>query len=220
MAVCRGLGRAGYTVVCTARDPDKAEATARSLRDEGFDAVPHVLEVTYAVSAAALADFVDADFGRVDALVNNAAVSLDAERGGHGGLDVEIDTVRETLETNLYGPLRLCQAFLPMMRKANSGRIVNVSSRMGSLAGMGGGSPAYRISKAALNALTRVLSAEVRGTNILINSACPGWVRTDMGGPDAPRTPEQGADTIVWLATLPDDGPRGGFFQDRQPIPW
>jgi NAD(P)-dependent dehydrogenase (short-subunit alcohol dehydrogenase family) len=107
-----------------------------------------------------------------------------------------------------------------MMRQQNYGRIVNVSSGMGQLTQMGGGAPGYRLSKTALNALTRILAAELEGTNILVNSVCPGWVRTDMGGESAPRSPEQGADTIVWLATLPDGSPTGGFFRDRAPIPW
>jgi NAD(P)-dependent dehydrogenase (short-subunit alcohol dehydrogenase family) len=110
------------------------------------------------------------------------------------------------------------QALVPLMQ--GSGRVVDVSSGMGQLAEMNGGYPGYRLSKAALNALTRILADELKGTGVKVNSVCPGWVRTDMGGADAPRTPEQGAETIVWLATLPDDGPTGGFFRDRQPIPW
>jgi len=114
----------------------------------------------------------------------------------------------------------MIRTFMPLMKKRKYGRIVNVSSGMGQLSEMGGGYPAYRISKAALNALTRIVSEELKGEGILVNSACPGWVRTEMGGPQGQRTPEQGADTIIWLATLPDDGPTGGFFRDRKPIAW
>ena len=126
--------------------------------------------------------------------------------------------VRRTFETNTLGPLMVSQALIPLMQ--GSGRVVNVSSGMGQLAEMNGGYPGYRLSKAALNALTRILADELKGTGVKVNSVCPGWVRTDMGGADAPRTPKQGAETIVWLATLPDDGPTGGFFRDKQPIPW
>jgi NAD(P)-dependent dehydrogenase (short-subunit alcohol dehydrogenase family) len=128
--------------------------------------------------------------------------------------------VRDTLETNLFGAWKLTQAALPLMRKNDYGRIVNLSSGMGQLSDMGGHAPAYRISKTGLNALTRMLSAELAGENILVNSCCPGWVRTDMGGPGARRSVGEGADTPFWLATLPDEGPRGGFFRDRAPIPW
>jgi NAD(P)-dependent dehydrogenase (short-subunit alcohol dehydrogenase family) len=106
------------------------------------------------------------------------------------------------------------------MRRNGYGRVVNISSGMGQLSDMGGHSPSYRVSKTGLNALTRMLTAELGEENILVNSVCPGWVRTDMGGPNARRSVEQGAETPVWLATLPDDGPRGGFFRDRKPIPW
>jgi NAD(P)-dependent dehydrogenase (short-subunit alcohol dehydrogenase family) len=135
-------------------------------------------------------------------------------------VDVDLGHVRGTLETNFYGAWRLAQEALPLMRQNGYGRIVNLSSGMGQLSDMGGHSPAYRVSKTALNALTRILTAELEGENVLVNSCCPGWVRTEMGGASAPRAVEQGADTPVWLATLPDDGPRGGFFRDRKPIRW
>jgi len=131
-----------------------------------------------------------------------------------------VETYRETLETNVLGPLALAQALVPFMKRNRYGRIVNISSGMGQLSEMGVGSPAYRVSKTALNALTRILAADLKASGILVNSMCPGWVKTDMGGPTAPRTVEQGADTAVWLATLPDGGPTGGFFRDRKPIPW
>jgi len=219
--VCRQLARAGLRVVLTGRDLSRAEEKAETLRGENLDVTACPLDVTDDASVADLERFLRDRFGRLDVLVNNAGVSLDARLGIHSILDAGmVDALRATMETNLYGPLRLCQALVPLMREGGYGRVVNVSSQLGSLTNMAGGYQSYRISKTALNALTRVLAADVKGSNILVNSACPGWVRTDMGGPNAPRTPEQGADTIVWLATLPDDGPNRGFFQDRKPLPW
>lgn len=135
-------------------------------------------------------------------------------------LAVDYDLLRLTMETNAFGPLLLTQAFVPLMRKNGYGRIVNVSSGIGELSDLGSSWPAYRLSKILLNIQTRIIAKELRGSNILINAMCPGWVRTDMGGPGAPRSVEKGADTIVWLALLPDDGPQGGYFRDRRPIDW
>jgi len=215
---CRQLAKQGLHVVLTSREPEKGQRAVETLSSEGLNVTHHPLTVTDTDSVAQLAAFLQDEFGRVDALVNNAGVYLDAE--GSSVFEAEIDTLRQTLETNVYAPLQLAQAIVPMMRQQNYGRIVNVSSGMGQLTQMGGGAPGYRLSKTALNALTRILAAELEGTNILVNSVCPGWVRTDMGGESAPRSPEQGADTIVWLATLPDGSPTGGFFRDRAPIPW
>ena len=157
------------------------------------------------------------EFGRLDVLVNNAGIAID--QAGFV-VDVDLDRVRATLETNTFGAWRMCRAFVPAMRERGYGRVVNVSSGMGGLTEMGGGWPGYRISKAGLNAITRMIAAAVANENVLVNSACPGWVETDMGGRNARRSVPEGADTIVWLATLPDDGPRGGFFRDRKPIAW
>jgi NAD(P)-dependent dehydrogenase (short-subunit alcohol dehydrogenase family) len=215
---CRQLAKQGLQVILTSREPERGQRAVETLGSEGLNVIYHPLTVTDADSVAQLTAFLQDQFGRVDALVNNAGVYLDPD--GSSVFEAEIDTLRQTMETNLYAPLRLAQAIAPMMRQQNYGRIVNVSSGMGQLTQMGSGAPAYRLSKTALNALTRILAAELEGTNILVNSVCPGWVRTDMGGESAPRSPEQGADTIVWLATLPDDSPTGGFFRDRAPIPW
>lgn len=217
--ICRQLARrGGIRVVLTARDAAKGKTAVKKLVDEGLEVDYHRLDVTEARSIAALAAYLESRYGRCDMLVNNAGIAPDPR--GSRFLDSKPETYRETLDTNLFGPLLLAQALVPLMKKNRYGRIVNLSSGMGQLSDMGTGSPAYRVSKTALNALTGVLAAELKGSGILVNSMCPGWVKTDMGGAGAPRTVEQGADTAVWLATLPDDGPSGGFFRDRKPIPW
>jgi NAD(P)-dependent dehydrogenase (short-subunit alcohol dehydrogenase family) len=212
--IARQLVEQGYKVVVGSRDLAKGEAVAEEL-GEGATAVQ--LDVTDDESVRAAVSFVEHDFGRLDVLVNNAGVT-DGWSGG--AADADFDSVKEVLDTNLFGSWRLAKAALPVMRPNGYGRIVNVSSGMGQLSDMGGHSPGYRVSKTGLNALTRMLTAELGNENILVNSVCPGWVRTDMGGANARRSVEQGADTPVWLATLPDDGPTGGFFRDREPIPW
>lgn len=217
LEVVRQLARLGGPVLLTARDVRKAEAAAAQLSFDGLMALPSALDVTSSDSIHDLADRVERDHGRLDVLINNAGVFLDKQDfAEHVGADV----VRQTLETNLIGPLLMCQAFLPLMRRQNYGRVVNVTSALGSLHEMAGKYPAYRMSKTALNALTRILASELEGTNIIVNSCCPGWAQTQMGGPRATRPVAEATDTILWLATLPDGGPRGGFFRDRQPLPW
>jgi NAD(P)-dependent dehydrogenase (short-subunit alcohol dehydrogenase family) len=207
----------GLLVVLTARRRAEGEAAAGSLQRAGGAVRFFPLEVTDQASGRRLLKFLADEMGRLDVLVNNAAVYLDRRIPS---VEVDPALVRQTLETNFYGPLRLSQSCVPLMRRHGYGRIVNISSGMGSLSGMGGGALAYRVSKAALNLLTRVMAADLQGENILVNAVDPGWVATDMGGKSAPRTVAQGADTAVWLATLPDGGPSGGFFRDRQPRPW
>jgi NAD(P)-dependent dehydrogenase (short-subunit alcohol dehydrogenase family) len=181
----------------------------------GLRADARTLDVTNDVSVARLSQVLHGEIGRVDVLVNNAGIGYDFGRPAAGA---DVDLVADHLQTNLLGAWRVTNAVLDLMRAGGYGRIVNLSSGMGSLVEMGGGSPGFRVSKAGINAFTRMLAAELAGTNILVNAACPGWVRTDMGGPDATRSVTEGADTPVWLATLPDDGPTGGFFRDRRPI--
>jgi len=213
--VARQLAARDYAVVIGSRDLAKGEEVAREL---GENVTARQLDVTDEESIVHCVASIAEDPGRLDVLVNNAGVT----GGGWStsALDVDLDEVRKTLETNLFGAWRLTEEVLPLMRKNRYGRIVNISSGMGQLSDMGGHSPAYRVSKTGLNVLTRMLTAELSDENILVNSVCPGWVRTDMGTQAARRSVEEGADTPVWLATLPDDGPRGGFFRDREPIPW
>ncbi|MBW4448730.1 MAG: SDR family oxidoreductase [Spirirestis rafaelensis WJT71-NPBG6] len=216
----RQLAKLQYQVVLTSRDEAKGKAAADKLQSEGLDVTFHPLDVTSDESSQKLAEFISQQFGKLDVLVNNAGIYIDEQAGNDSVFDAKIDTVQQTMETNVYGVLRVTQALIPLMKKQNYGRIVNVSSGMGQLHDMGGGYTGYRLSKAALNALTRIFASELQGTNILVNSVCPGWVKTDMGGANAPRTPEQGVNTILWLATLADDGATGGFFRDKKAIDW
>ncbi len=216
----RQLAKLQYQVVLTSRDEVKGKAAAEKLQSEGLDVTFHPLDVTSDESSRKLAEFISQQFGKLDVLVNNAGIYIDEQVGNNSVFDAKIDAVQQTMETNVYGVLRVTQALIPLMKKQNYGRIVNVSSGMGQLHDMGGGYTGYRLSKTALNALTRIFASELQGTNILVNSVCPGWVKTDMGGANAPRTPEQGVNTIVWLATLADDGATGGFFRDKKAIDW
>jgi NAD(P)-dependent dehydrogenase (short-subunit alcohol dehydrogenase family) len=214
---CRQLSQQGIRTILTSRDETKGQAAVRNLREERGEIIYHQLDVTDLGSISRLRSFVDENFDQLDILVNNAGVFLDR---GTSVLDLPLEILRETMEVNFIGALNMCQTFVPLMRSQGFGRIVNVSSGMGSLNNMGGHSAAYKLSKAAMNALTCIMADELKEDNILVNTMAPGWVRTDMGGPSAPRSLAQGADTIIWLATLPDDGPTGGFFEDRQLIPW
>jgi NAD(P)-dependent dehydrogenase (short-subunit alcohol dehydrogenase family) len=211
----RQLGRLGYRVVTTGRDAARAEDAAAALRAKGLDVVSFQLDVASAESCARLGEV-----GEVDVLVNNAGFVAESREPSRSALVVAPERLTEAFATNTLGAYRVTQALAPGMRDRGYGRIVNVSSGMGQLSDMGGGNPAYRLSKSALNALTRIFAAELAGTGVLVNSVCPGWVRTDMGGPSARLSVEEGVETIVWAATLPEDGPTGGFFRYKQPIPW
>ncbi len=217
--ICRQLAvRGELRVVLAARDAAKGEVAVKILKKQLLNVDFALLDVASERSIRTFAAGIEKNYGRCDVLVNNAGVMLDPR--GSRVLDSKVETWHETLATNLIGPLLMIQALAPLMKQNGYGRIVNLSSGQGQLSDMGAGTPAYRVSKTALNALTRTLAAELSGSGILVNSMCPGWVKTDIGGAGAPRTVEQGADTAVWLATLPDDGPTGGFFRDRKPIPW
>jgi len=179
---------------------------------------PLRLDVANATSIKEAAAEVASRYARLDVLINNAGINYDTWETVENA-DIN-GRVIETITTNLLGPWRVCQAFLPLLRNSQAGRIVNVSSESGSLAEMGTGPPAYQVTKAALNAMTRTLAGELRSKGILVNAVCPGWVATEMGGAGAPRSASEGAAGIVWAATLPKGGPTGGFFRDGKPLPW
>lgn len=216
LEVCRQLARCDHVVFLGSRDETKGREAAREIGGDGLTITPCRLDVTDVDSIERVRARVAADHGRLDVLVNNAAVLYDTWQHA---IDADVAQVREAFETNTIGALNMVHAFLPLLRKSRHARVVNVSSESGSLASMGAGTPAYSISKAALNALTRILAAELRRDRILVNAVCPGWVETDMGGAGG-RPVEKGAASVVWAAVLPDDGPTGGFFRDRRPVPW
>jgi len=198
----------GFVVLAGGRNPADVDASD--------SVIPVQLDVADLASVDAARERIEADPGRLDVLVNNAGVYGDPI----GVADYDLEQAHEVLETNLFGAWRLIEAFAPLLHASEHPRVVNMSSGAGQLSDMDGGRAAYRVSKTGLNALTRALAADERGSGMLVNTMCPGWVQTDMGGGAAPKSVADGADTAVWLATLPDDGPTGGFFRDRKPIPW
>src|SRR5262245_10020844 len=214
--ICRQLAGRGAHVVLTARQPEAGEEAVKRLAAQKLAAQFHPLNVTDPAGAAALRDFLERAFGRLDVLINNAGV-FPKEDGP--GLEVQLATVRAVLETNTLAPLHLSQTMLPLLKRSSAPRIINVSSGLGALSEMEGGYAAYRISKTALNAVTAILAAELRGA-VAVNSVCPGWVRTDMGGANAERDVSQGADTPVWLALDAPQELTGTFVRDRSVIPW
>ena len=217
LEVCRQLTASGQHVILGSRSAAAGEAAARSLAARGLDVEPHPLDVTDEESVRALVHHIDHALGGADVLVNNAGLLLDEDGEV---LEVAVQSFRDCMETNVYGPLRLTQALMPGMLSRRYGRIVNVSSGAGQISTMSDYAPPYSLSKAALNALTRLFASAARGRDVLVNAVDPGWVRTDMGGRAAPRSLAQGADTIVWCATLPRGGPSGRFFHDRKEIAW
>lgn len=219
----RQLARLGYKVIVTSRDGLQGKAAADKLQSEALDVGYHPLDVTRAESIRRVTEFLDNAFGRLDVLVNNAGVFPEiayADTHRQSILAADPDVVRASLETNALGAMEVTRAVVPLMQRNGYGRIVNLSSGYAQLTNMGGRFVAYRMSKAAVNVLTRVFAAELADDNILVNSVDPGWVRTRMGGPNATRSAEEAAEGIVWAATLGDDGPTGGFFKAGEPIPW
>jgi NAD(P)-dependent dehydrogenase (short-subunit alcohol dehydrogenase family) len=214
--ICRQLAARGASVVLTARKQAAGAAAIEKLAKEKLPADFHVLDVTDSKSIAVLRDFLRDRYGHLDALINNAGIIA---AGEDDGLKVDLATVRTTLETNTLGPLHLAQELAPLLKGSKSGRIINMSSGMGELSNNSGGHAAYRISKTALNAVTATLAAELCGA-VAVNSVCPGWVKTDMGGPGANREVAEGADTAVWLALDAPQKLTGKFIRDRKVIPW
>jgi NAD(P)-dependent dehydrogenase (short-subunit alcohol dehydrogenase family) len=214
--VTRQLARLGFDVVLGTRELEAGTRAAVELSTEGLDVVVKQLDVTSLSQIEALATWLESEYGYLDILVNNVAIHYYTWQRA---CDADLNVVREAFETNVFGAWRMVTRLLPLLRRSAHPRIVNVSSEGGSLASMSGGIPAYRSSKAALNALTRMLAAELNGDGILVNAVCPGWVATDMGGPGG-RPVEDGAASVLWAVEIPDDGPSGGFFRDGRPVPW
>ena len=217
LELCRQLGQQRIRVILGSRDLAKGVAAAAELNANGLPVESHQLDVASMQSIRECMNWVRRDIGRLDILINNAGIMIEDEDADPME---ELEIVRDTMQTNVYGPLLLSRLAIPLMKTRRHGRIVNLSSGMGSLSEMGAGYIAYRLSKAGINVVTRVLAAETEGMGILVNSVDPGWVRTTMGGRGANRSVEKGAETGLWLATLPDSGPTGGFFRDRRAIAW
>jgi len=212
LELVRQLAADGFSAILGSRDLVRGDAAATPLRSDGLDVEAKQLDVADEASVSGFAAGLD----RLDVLVNNAAIHYDT---WESGVDADLGVAREAFETNVLGAWRMTQACLPALRRSASARVVNVSSGAGQLSGMGGGAPAYRVTKTALNALTRVLANELRSDGILVNAVCPGWVATDMGGPGG-RPVADGAASVMWAVRLPDDGPTGGFFRDGRRLDW
>jgi NAD(P)-dependent dehydrogenase (short-subunit alcohol dehydrogenase family) len=217
LEVCRQLAAAGVTVLLGSRKLQTGIVAATALSAERFDVRAVQLDITNSADIEAVRALVQREFGALDILVNNAAILLAEEQDI---FEVSDEDFGATFDVNVFAQLAVCRAFIPAMVGRRYGRVVNVSSTAGQLQSMGNYAPAYSISKTALNALTKVVAESVSGTGVLVNSVNPGWVRTDMGGRHAPLSVEKGADTIVWAATLPDNGPTGAFLSNRRPIAW
>lgn len=220
-AVSEALARKGFKVIMAMRNPDKEQKQINALKMADLDIVPMKLDVSIEKSIVDFAEKVKQEFGYVDILVNNAGIMIDSEDGGSSSVfKTKASTIQKTFAVNTLGPFLLTQKIFPLMKQEGYGRVVNVSSGMAQLSSSETAYAGYRISKTALNMVTKLFAEEVNGEDICVNSVSPGWVRTDMGGPNADRSVEQGAKGIIWAATLPKDGPNGGFFSDGEPIPW
>lgn len=224
LELCRQLSRIGFIVLLTSRDVQKGMRTAKTLREEGANIFFHQLDVTSLKSINKLKKFILKKFKRLDVLINNAGIMLDHRSHNNSKklsiYEIKINSLISTMQTNVFGPFMMCQSFIPIMKKNNYGRVVNVSSKAGQLSQVSIGVPIYRLSKVSLNGVTRIFSDETSNKNILINSVCPGWVKTSMGGPNALLEPNKAIKTIIWLATLANNGPTGCFFSEKKKIKW
>lgn len=217
LEICKQLAQQNINVILTGRDEERCRQAKLTAGNPGGNITYQVMDVTSERSIQKARNFIKEQFGRLDILINNAGVYLD---DGVSIFDLPLSTMKETLEVNLIGAFLVSQTFVPLMKTANYGRVVNISSGYGGLHDMSGKTAAYRISKTGLNALTKILAAETAGYQIKVNSACPGWNKALMGGSGAPRSVEQAVETIIWLATLNDQGPNAGFYREKRLIPW
>ncbi len=210
------LARRGFRVILSSRTED-GRAVALALANQRLPVTYHQLDVTDGQSITDLRQYIEEEYGRLDVLVNNAGIHYDTFQTT---VTADFSIVDEAWQVNVLGPWRLSKALYPLLRKSDHPRIVNVSSSSGSFVDSWPGTPAYAITKTALNMLTLKMSSDIKDDGILVNAVCPGWVRTEMGGPDAPRSVAEGAASILWAALLEDDGPSGGFFRDGERISW
>jgi NAD(P)-dependent dehydrogenase (short-subunit alcohol dehydrogenase family) len=219
LETCRRLAALDYRVLLGSRDLQAGVEAARSLGDDRIEAVQ--LDVTSQQDIDTLAAYIEKNYGRLDLLINNAGIMIDGDDGASSSIrDADIEPIERTIAINTLGPIQLVNALLPIMEKVDDARIVNISSGMGQLSDMGGRFPGYRLSKAALNAVTRIYAAELDAARFSVNSLCPGWVRTDMGGSNAELSVEEGVDTAIWLATADEARSSGGFYRQRKAIDW
>lgn len=220
-AVSEALAQRGFKVIMAMRSPDKVQKQLNALKMKDIDVVPMKLDLSQEKSIQDFVEQIRKEYGFVDVLINNAGVLIDSEDGGNASVfKTKASTIQKTFNTNTLGPFLLTQKIFPLMLQEGYGRIVNVSSGMAQLSVPQQASAAYRLSKTALNMVTNLFASEVGGADICVNSVSPGWVRTDMGGPHAERSIEQGIKGILWAATLPKGGPNGGFFRDGDLLPW
>jgi len=215
---CRQLAQLGIQTILTSRSESLGQDAAKVLQQEGLPVTAYPMDITDLDSIIALAKFVDQSFGGCDILINNAGVYLDKTGDNVDPMLVDIEIMRQSMETNAFGMMRVMQQLIPLMN--GCGNVVNVGSIMGQLSEMTARHPAYRTSKTAVTALTLIFADRLKNTEIRVNAVCPGWTQTEMGGDNAPRTVQQAVQTIIWLATLPPDGPTGGFFQDHRSLHW